>query len=223
MSNPPASDLELRQLPDSPDARRFVELSSYAADLGEAHAALDLALRGFAEGEPLMSAHAHLVGYAAIAYCRVFFPSKVRPSLDARECVPAEFTELHELITDYRNRRVAHAQSQLSSTFAFIGLDSSGIRPSLIALTPAQELPAAVLTRWQALMDHVSDTIADRQRDVESRIIASLGTVDLDEIRSSPSMPELNVRPTAEFTARTSRGRYPNSYTLFRDGGDQAG
>lgn len=220
MSDPPASDLELRQLPDSPDARRFVELSSYAAELSEAHAALDLALRGFAEGELLMDAHAHLVGYAAVAYCRVFFPSKVRRSLDSREFVPAEFTELHQLITDYRNRRVAHAQSQLSSTFAFIGLDSSGIRPSLIALTPAQELPASVLTRWQSLIDRVADTIADQQREVESRIMASLGTVDLDVIRSWPPMPELTVRPTAELTARTSRGPYPTEYTMYKDVAD---
>lgn len=217
MSDPPASDLELRQLPDSPDARRFVELSSYSADLNEAYAAVDLALRGFAEGELLMDAHAHLVGYAAVAYCRVFLPSKVRRSLDSREFVPAEFTELHELITDYRNRRVAHAHSKLSSTFAFIGIDSSGIRPSLIALTPAQELPASVLMRWQALIDRVTDTIADQQREVESRIIASLVTVDLDVIRSWSQMPELTVRPTAELTARTSRGPYPTGYTMYRD------
>lgn len=217
MSDSSSDNLELRQLPDSPDARRFVELSSYAADLGEARSAVELALRGTAEGEPLAAAHAHLVGYAAVAYCRPFFASKVRASMIRDDYISAEFDELHALITDYRNRRVAHSHSDLSSTFAFVGVDGAGIRPGIIAVTAAQELPEPSLKRWLRLIDHLMDALAEQQTEIESRIVTQLTPTDLDVVRSWPAMSAPRVRPLTEFTARKSRGQYPTHWTVYDD------
>lgn len=215
MSDTSPSGLELRQLPDSPDARRFVELSSYAADLTEAHSAIELALRAFADGEPLADAHAHLVGYGAVAYCRPFFSSKVRTSMTRAEYVPAEFDDLHTLITDYRNRRVAHSHSDLSSTFAFVGVDGKGIRPGVIAVTAAQELPVPSLERWLPLIDHLLDRIDEQLTELESRIVTTVASIDSDVVRSWPSMPTREVRPFEEFSAGNSRGRYPTGWTAY--------
>ena len=56
-------------VPNSVDARLFVELSSYGTDLTEARHALKLAVEGV-EGSPLRVAAAYLIGFATVAYCR---------------------------------------------------------------------------------------------------------------------------------------------------------
>lgn len=74
----PACPPVVAPVPDSADARLFIELSSYAADLIEATVALDLATRARREGEVLDGAIPVLVGAAAVAYSRTFMPSSVR-------------------------------------------------------------------------------------------------------------------------------------------------
>jgi hypothetical protein len=54
-------------LENSPDARLLVELSSHAADLVEAHNALDLGVRSREEGSELADAGVYLIGFAVVA------------------------------------------------------------------------------------------------------------------------------------------------------------
>lgn len=218
MSDPPARDFEARLLPDSPDARRFIELSSHADDLSDARAALELALRGLRDREEaLIDAAAHLTGYAAVAYCRVFFRSTVRESLATEQYVPTEFREIHDLIATYRNRRVAHSQAELHSTFAFVGVHGDEIVPSILALTTEQDIPAPIIERWLELIDHLLKVLAEEQNAAQARILEALSGVSIDVIRTWPANVERTVRSLGEFTARTSRGRYPTGWTLFQD------
>ena len=65
----------------SPDARLFIELSSHAAELTEAHHALELALQEHDPGSTLADAGPYLVGFAVVAYGRSILHSM---SEDAR-------------------------------------------------------------------------------------------------------------------------------------------
>lgn len=216
MSTSQSSDLEYRHLPDSADARLFVELSSYQADLTEARTALELAIAGSEDSGPLGDAHQLLIGYAAIAYCRTYFDSKVRAPLTDRVTIPDEHSELHNLITDYRNKRVAHSQSHLASTFAFIGLGADGsIRPGVVGLTLAQEIPTNLLEQWITLIDAISDHVSELQNEVEARIIQDVAAIDLREVRSWQLWPARVDVSDSSFTARPSRGRYPTTWTRF--------
>lgn len=216
MSASQPSGLEYRHLPDSADARLFVELSSYQADLTEARAALELAVASFQDQGPLGDARQSLIGYAAVAYCRTYFPSNVRTPLTARMTIPTEHQALHDLITEYRNRRVAHSQSQLSSTFAFIGIDADGsIRPGVIGITSAQEIPGSLLQQWITLIDLIADRISDLQIEVEARIIAVVTTMDVADVRAWAMWPTLVTRFDSDFSARPSRGRYPTGWTVY--------
>ncbi len=216
MSMTPPDGLELRHLPDSPDARLFVELSSYQADLTEARTALELAISGFGDQGPLGDARQFLIGYAAAAYCRTYFNSKVREPMTNRVRIPAEHSELHALITDYRNKRVAHSQSHLVSTFAFVGLDTDGsIRPSIFGMTVAQEIPANLLEPWITLIDVISDLFGDLQAEVEARIVQNVAATNIDEVRAWAMWPTPVDQLDSAITARRSRGRYPTTWTNY--------
>lgn len=215
MSIPPSDGLELRLLPDSPDARLFVELSSYTADLIEAKSALELALASIGGDGPLSNAHAFLTGFAAVAYCRTYFSSNVRTPMTERVSIPDEPADVHIHITEYRNRRVAHTQSHLSSTFAFVGIDADGIRPGIIAATASAEIPAAILERWMTLIDVLIQRVGALQAEVETRILETVVRTDLGQVRTWRSRPDIVEQPASAFTARLSRGRYPTEWTVY--------
>lgn len=109
-------------LPDSPDARRLVELSSHLNDLSDADHALSTALQ-LAEDDPLWPA---LTGYAATAYMRAFLHSQVRRPLPEIIGIPAERVALHDTIHKFRNTTVAHSQSELVMALPLAVLNESG-------------------------------------------------------------------------------------------------
>lgn len=83
-------------LPDSPDARLFIELSSYGSDLAEARHALDLAVHGQQAGSASADAAPYLVGFAVVAYCRTVLHSNVRPRLTDHVDIPVELIDVHD-------------------------------------------------------------------------------------------------------------------------------
>src|SRR4051812_5623177 len=103
-------------LEDSADARLFVELSSYAADIVEAREALRLAARVSEEDSGLVDAAAYLINCAVVAYCRTIQDSNVRGRLTEHVEIPGDLADTHELIRGYRNTTVAHSQSEFSIT-----------------------------------------------------------------------------------------------------------
>ena len=63
-------------VPDSPDARLFVEMSSFGADLSQASQALGLAIDANDD-----DVREFLLGFAVVASCRTVLPSNIpRPS-----------------------------------------------------------------------------------------------------------------------------------------------
>jgi len=216
MSTPQSPGLTLRLLPDSADSRLFVELSSYTADLVEASTSLDLAIQSHVDSGPLGDATGFLIGYAAMAYCRTYFPSKVRRPMTDHVSIPAQHDDVHALITDYRNRRVAHSQSQRSSTFAMIALDADGSpRPGVIGFTTSQELPPEVLDEWAELIAALTDRLDELLNEVQARLNAVVAGTDREVVRRWPAGPAISAQFSTDFTARDSRSQYPVTWTEF--------
>ncbi len=114
-------------LEDSPDARLLAELSSFAADLVEAHHALELGVRSRDEGSELsLLMHCvYLIGFEVVAYCRTFLDSNVRRRLTDHIAIPRELVATHETVRRCGNATIAHSQAELSVTYPYGVLDRS--------------------------------------------------------------------------------------------------
>ena len=59
-----------------------------------------------------------------LSHYRTFFPSKVRTAITSFVQVPAELSATHDLVARFRNRTIAHSQSDLSVTYPIDILDA---------------------------------------------------------------------------------------------------
>lgn len=200
---------------ESDDARLFVELSSHAADLAEARDSLELALRSMRDPDsPLRAAERALVANASMAYCRTFFPSKVRGPVTALVDIPRAFAATHELVVRFRNRTIAHSQSDLSITYAVAVLDAATqevldvMGPSINSPIPSEHVHAFL---------NLVDTFA---RELEA-VIDPIRTRLIDHLVAEHAAHLDGPRPTARMTpvdafeSRTTRNRYPLSHPIY--------
>jgi hypothetical protein len=205
---------EYVMVPDSADARLFIELSSYGADLAEASHALDLASDS-GEDSRFQDAAAYLIGFAAIAYCRTFFPSNVRKPLTDHIVIPAELRNVHELVGAFRNTTIAHSQSELATTFPVGVLDAGTLRVRHVTgATTSQTLPPPLVDRFRELVETVDGLLFRVTEPVRQRLIEELTESDLAEMVARDTRPILINATDAEFNPRTKRRPYPNSHTL---------
>ena len=196
-------------VPDSADARLFVELSGYAnADLTEALHALQAAIKIEDAGDPDMLAR-HLVEFAVVAYCRAFFPSNVRGRLSDHVSVPVEFAQLHEEVCAFRNTTVAHSQSELSTTWPVFLIDQSGapyVR-DVMAANVSQTLPITRVERLITLIEVMIDRVDEVLDPVRERLLATGRTLLAPELSSIS--PAIEHQLDDHFNARTRRKPYP--------------
>ncbi|WP_448630823.1 hypothetical protein [Cellulomonas soli] len=201
---------------DSPLARQFIELSSYAADLFEAHTALGLALRTTAADPPLRDAQRSLVANATMAYCRTFFPSKVRRPLTEFVAIPAELIATHELVATFRNRTIAHSQSDLSVTYAVGVLDAeTGEVLDVSAPNLSSSLPLEHVRAFFDLVTTVMDRLDDVIESIRAQLIHELATADHAEPVRVASRPTARHLLGQDFQPRTTRSPYPTSHPLY--------
>lgn len=202
---------------DSPDARLFIELSSYGSDLTEASHALDLAMQGLEDGSPLADASAYLIGFAVIAYCRTFLPSNVRRPLTEHVRVPTEFAKVHEQVRTFRNATIAHSQSELSVTYPFGFLNPATLEVAhLSGVTISSTLPVYVLHRFRRLVDVMTKQLDAVIDPVRSRLESNLRKTDVHLLLAGPR-PELPARFPEDFNPRSKRAPYPSGQTLYWD------
>ena len=214
VSNGGATAFETVMIPDSPDARLFVELSSYGVDLSEARHALELASEA-GEESPLRDAAAYLIGFASLAYCRTFFDSKVRKPLTKHILIPAEFQDLHWLVGAFRNTTIAHSQSELYTTFPVGILDAGTLRVrDVTAATYSQTLPPPMVSRFLELVEAVDDLLVEAIEPVRQRLIEELGGSDRAAMVARGVRPIVIDASDADFDPRTKRLPYPTSNKL---------
>ncbi|WP_026539636.1 hypothetical protein [Arthrobacter sp. 9MFCol3.1] len=203
-------------LPDSADARLFVELSSYGADLTEARHALDLAIKSRGGGSQLEDAGDHLIAFAVIAYCRTYFPSKVRKRLTDHIVIPDDLADIHRLVGEFRNATIAHSQSDLATTFAVGVIDTATLRVrDVSATTASQTLPPRLVDRFRQLIDTVDDLLLAVTEPVRQRLVEALSGPDLARMVAEGGRPKIIDAMDADFAPRTKRRPYPTSHTLY--------
>lgn len=212
----PARRFTFVMIDDSADARLFIELSSHAADLSEARAALELALRGTDGDEPFKDARRYLAESAAMAYTRTFMPSKVRRPVTDFVTIPEPLLATHELIRLYRNRTIAHSQSSLSTTYAVGVLDATTLDVVCVTgPTISSDLPREHLRDFFDLIEAIEDALDEVIRPIRMRLTDALGEADRAALVKEGRTPDVRLRWAAEFTARDTRRPYPTSHSLY--------
>ncbi|WP_146073398.1 hypothetical protein [Cryobacterium sp. N22] len=211
----PEDQFRCALVPDSADARIFVELSGYAnADLTPALNALESAIRLENTGDPDVHAR-YLIEYAVVAYCRAFFQSNVRGRLTDHLEIPAEFATLHDEVCAFRNTTVAHSQSELSTTWPVLLIDQSGepyVR-DLLGANYSQTLPLprvkALVTLIEVLVDEIDTLLAP----VRARLLAAARSLPVPA--PAHTMPGIHHELDDTFNPRTKRTPYPFTQTIY--------
>lgn len=204
-------------VPDSPDARLFVELSSHAADLTEARHALELAIEGRQDGSPLGDASRYLIEFATVAYCRTVLPSKVRRPLTAHVTVPALLEGVHEQVRTFRNATIAHSQSELAVTYPVGVLDPASLELKYVSgMTLSGTMPLQVIKQFLALIIAMVEELDTALEPVRARLESAMRSTDARELLARP-WPQLLSQFPEEFNPRTKRPPYPSGQTLYWD------
>jgi hypothetical protein len=204
-------------VPDSADARLFVELSGYTnADLSPALQALESAIRFENAGDPDVIARC-LIEYAVVAYCRAFFPSNARGRgrlTDHLEMRP-EFAQLHDEVCAFRNTTVAHSQSELSTTWPVFLIDQSGepyVR-DIQGANVSQTLPLPRVKALVTLIEVLVNEIDTRLAPVRERLLAGARSVPVPA--PTHTMPGIRHELDDTFNPRTRRAAYPLTQTVY--------
>ena len=211
----PEDQFRYALVPDSADARLFVELSGYTnADLSPALHALESAIRLENPGDPDVLAR-YLIEYGVVAYCRAFSGTKVRKRLGEHLVVPPEFKKLHEDVTSFRNTTVAHSQSELSTTWPVLLIDQSGepyVR-DLMGANYSQTLPLPRVKALVTLIDVLVDEIDTLLAPVRARLLA--GARSLPVPAPAHTLPGIRHQLDDTFNPRTKRTPYPLTQTIY--------
>ena len=203
-------------VPDSEDARLFVELSSYGADLAEARHALDLATGSRGDGSELEDAGAYLIASAVVAYCRTYFPSNVRKPMTDHIAIPDELSDIHRLVGAFRNTTIAHSQSNLATTFPVGVLDATTLRVlDVTATTVSQTLPPPLAERFRGLVEAVDDLLFKVTEPVRQKLVKQLSGSDLAKLVDKGGQPGIRGATDTDFAPLTRRRPYPTSHTIY--------
>lgn len=204
-------------VPDSDDARAFIELSSHAADLVHAREALELAVQREGEaGSPLGGAKDALVAAAAMAYCRTFFHSNVRQPVTAFIELPEALRATHQLVRMFRNRTIAHSQSDLSVTYALAVLDAQTLEVrDVTAPTIRNGMPPERVRDFLELVTTVQVLLDDVIEPIRSRLVKEITTVDRATLVRKGVKPMVREMLAADFDPSTTRASYPTSHPVY--------
>jgi hypothetical protein len=199
------------KVPDSDDARLFIELSSYASDLTEALSALDMALDSDGDARPF------LIGFAVVAYWRCFGLSKVRVRLDEHVEIPERMLKTHQLVKVFRDATIAHSQSELAVTHPVAVLDSHTLEvKDVSALTVISTLPSSVARDFKSLIEAVQELLDEAIEPIRGRLESDLRRADRTQLLADATLATID-RLAADFDPNTRRAKYPAAQTFYWD------
>lgn len=195
-------------LPDSPDTRLLVDLTSHANDLSEAGHSLETALSS-GEGTELWEP---LTSHAVTAYIRPFIISNVRDRLDEMSefpGIPRELMAIHELIRKYRNAKVAHSQSDLVMPLPVALLGDTGEVRRVLGTTITHQMPLVIAERFAHLVGTMETVVDEIRQPVIERLLSWAESQTPEAVRNWEG-PEVSASLDTEFTAARERKRRPH-------------
>lgn len=191
-------------LPDTPDSRLLVELSSYHDDLSEALDAIKQALES-GRDSPLWQP---LTSYGVVAYMRASTHSNVRSGLLEHIPVPDDLVETHEMIRGYRNTTIAHSESELSMSLPLAALTPEGTVGTVAPITIRHTLPQSTARRIAEAVDRMLALVAEKIALLAERLTAEYQDTSPAEVARWP-VPELDHERAELFTAQSKRRPQP--------------
>ncbi|MEW1950966.1 hypothetical protein AB0280_17160 [Pseudarthrobacter sp902506025] len=197
----------LALLPDMPDTRLLVELTSHASDLSEASHTLASALAAGESSELWLP----LTSHAVTAYIRPFIHSNVRTRLDEMPEVPAvppSMKWLHQAIRQYRNTTIAHSQSNLALPLPIVLLDDAGQATKVAPISLINQMPLAIAERFAALILAMEDAVDQATQPVLDRLHVWLRDKTAGEVMNWDP-PEVVHATALEFNAGERRTPFP--------------
>lgn len=207
-----SSSQRIAVLPDMPDSRLLVELTSHASDLSEASHTLASA---FAAGES-SELWFPLISHSVTAYIRPFIHSNVRRRLDeipSMPTVPPSLSRLHEVVRQYRNTTIAHSQSNLALPLPIVLLDNAGNPTKVAPVSLINQMPMAFAERFAELVAAMEDAVEHATQPVLERLHAWVKNKTAEEI-GNWEPPEFVHEAALEFNAGERRSRVPR-YTAY--------
>lgn len=202
-----SSSQRIAMLPDMPDTRLLVELTSHASDLSEASHTLASALAVGESSELWLP----LTSHAVTAYIRPFILSNVRRRLDELPgipAVPSSMKWLHEVIRQYRNTTIAHSQSNLALPLPFVLLDDAGHPTKVAPISVINQMPLVIAERFADLIFAMEDAVEQATQPVLNRLHAWLRDKTAEEVMNWDP-PEFVHAAALEFNAGERRTHLP--------------
>lgn len=194
-------------LPDGPETRLLVALTSHASDLSEAAHTLRNAFEA-GEGSELWLP---LTSHAVTAYIRPFIHSNVRTRLDEMPGIPALLPTLavvHEVIRKYRNTTVAHSQSELTLPLPVAFLDAEGRGVKVSGISIIHPMPLAIAESFSDLISVMEDIVDQATQPVLESLRTWLQSQAPETIKDWDH-PEFLHATESDFSAANRRKRAP--------------
>lgn len=202
-------------LPDAPETRLLVALTSHASDQSEAANTLRNAFEA-GEGSELWLP---LTSHAVTAYIRPFIDSKVRTRLDEMPEIPAlppTLTRVHEVIRKYRNTTVAHSQSELTLPLPVAFLDAEGRGVKVSGMSIIHPMPLAIAKRFSGQVSVMEDIVDQATQPVIESLRVWLQSQAPETIKGWDH-PEFIHATDPDFSAATRRTPAPR-FTAYWHG-----
>ena len=141
------------------------------------------------------------------------FPRKLTDFVE----IPAESRELHDLIRQYRNNKVAHSKAELSSTLIVIPVEPENrvTRSGVTVLTLIQPIPADIVDAWSSLIDVLLTQLDEQMEVVSHELEMRVAATPVSEVLAWPMGLAIQDRMSGEFDPRVPRVHYPQTLTRY--------
>ena len=174
-------------------ARKFALLSAFADDLRVALQALEAARSMSAGDSHDIMLRSHLISSGVIAYWRCFPAARGKPSLDAHIKLSWSWTEEHERSRLWRNRVVAHSDSAMKRTVAYVWLENDEgevTAKGLVPYTVQTPVPQEQMDSFISLVTEVQLLVEAEQRVLAARARFRLSRSALTDLWDNPERAE---------------------------------
>ncbi|RZS57732.1 hypothetical protein EV141_1451 [Microcella putealis] len=205
-------------VPDSPEVRRLAALGSLNADLTEAALALGLVSEYTeADNDHDRALYRQLLALAVVVYGRAQTKSGARKALWSYVTVPPNLESTHDQVMKFRNRTIAHSESENESTYVMADLASDGgpitVERALV-ITAASPSPRTFVHRFQALVAELQVLLRTKIEVARAAVIALIDTQQSGDLWREGRQPQLVPRLISDWDPDTRRPPYPTSHEI---------